>query len=96
MHEMGLSRRVGNAERRAALNPGALESRATLRGFFDFAPVGNHTRRPGRIAAINLAATRMLQTERAYLIGKPFVFFVARRTERVPRLPPQILVITSK
>lgn len=81
MHELEVYRvelEMQNEELRK--NQGLLEeSRDRYVDLYDFAPVGYVTLDDqGRIAAINLAATRMLQTERAFLIGKPFVFFVAK------------------
>lgn len=81
MHELEVYRielEMQNEELRK--NQGLLEeSRDCYVDLYDFAPVGYVTLDDrGRIAAINLTATRMLQTERAFLIGKPFVFFVAK------------------
>ncbi|MEN6497070.1 MAG: response regulator [Thermoguttaceae bacterium] len=80
MHELEVYRvelEMQNEELRK--NQGLLEeSRDRYVDLYDFAPVGYVTLDSrGRIAALNLAATKMLQTERAFLIGKPFALYVA-------------------
>jgi len=80
LHELDVHRvelEMQNEELRAAQR--ALEeSRDRYSLLYDFAPVGYVTVDSlGRVEAANLAAARMLETERGYLIGRPLVGYVA-------------------